>query len=328
MQTNPFPERLDRFRNLMSQQGLDAFLVTVPENRYYLSGFEAEDLLLTESSGCLMVTHTAKYLLTDPRYEEAARVEAPDFELAVYSTGLKQLLPEIFSRIKPERLGLEEHFLTLKRFREVEEALSKVSPSSRIVSSEDLVERLRIVKDAAEIEQIRNSVRLNLYFIRGVQSTLEPLRFLRFLSSKIKSLFFHQGFLCANSRISIGIMAMMCPITYKWLGSPLPREEKKRRKQFYLATVLFLDAFWIKVFHLSCPSIFIPQASAGFCLLRLYVVGCSCGKVGSLSKCVFIFLVLGCFFSISYFSVHSFHLVIVVVASESDVAYVFGSVVL
>jgi len=174
MQTNPFPERLDRFRTLMSRQELDVFLVAVPENRYYLSGFEAEDLLLTESSGYLLVTQTAKYLLTDSRYEEAARLEAPDFELAVYSTGLKQLLPELLSRIKPESLGLEEHFLTLKRFKEVEEALAKASPSARIVSSEDLVERLRIVKDEAEIEQIRKSVRLTEKALHTAWNALAP----------------------------------------------------------------------------------------------------------------------------------------------------------
>jgi len=174
MQTNPFPERLDRFRALMSRQGLDAFLVAVPENRYYLSGFEAEDLLLTESSGYLIVTQSAKYLLTDSRYEEAAKAEAPDFELAVYSTGLKQLLPEMFSQIKPERLGVEEHFLTLKRFREVEEALSKAAPSAGIVFCEDLVERLRIVKDAAEIEQIRKSVRLSEKALRAAWTALAP----------------------------------------------------------------------------------------------------------------------------------------------------------
>ena len=56
MQNNPFSERLERFRSLMLQEELDTFLVSVPENRYYLSGFEAEDLLLTESSGCLLIT--------------------------------------------------------------------------------------------------------------------------------------------------------------------------------------------------------------------------------------------------------------------------------
>src|SRR5271157_4099112 len=105
MQTNPFSERLESFRGLMLQTNIDAFLVHVPENRYYLSGFEAEDLLLTESSGCLLITQTAQYLLTDPRYQEAAKEEAPDFELAVYSTGIRQLLPNLFSELECERLG-------------------------------------------------------------------------------------------------------------------------------------------------------------------------------------------------------------------------------
>jgi Xaa-Pro aminopeptidase len=173
-QTNRFTERLDRFRALMSTQGLDVFLVAVPENRYYLSGFAAEDLLLTESSGYLIVTQTAKYLLTDSRYEEAAKLEAPDFELAVYSTGLKQLLPELFSRLRPERLGLEEDFLTLKRFKEIKEALSSVCPAAKIVLSEDLVERLRIVKDAAEIEQIRKSVWLTEKALHTAWNDLAP----------------------------------------------------------------------------------------------------------------------------------------------------------
>ncbi len=128
MQTNPFSERLESFRSLMQQQDLDAFLVAVPENRYYLSGFEAEDLLLTESSGCLLITGMEKYLLTDSRYEEAARQEARDFKLAIYSTGLKQLLPDLLLELKTERLGVEAHFLTLKKFKEVEEALSKARP--------------------------------------------------------------------------------------------------------------------------------------------------------------------------------------------------------
>ena len=49
MQKNPFSERLERFRSLMVQQELDTFLVSVPENRYYLSGFEAEESYSVDS---------------------------------------------------------------------------------------------------------------------------------------------------------------------------------------------------------------------------------------------------------------------------------------
>ena len=176
MQTNPFSERLDRFRSLMLQQELDTFLVAVPENRYYLSGFEAEDLLLTESSGCLLITRTEKYLLTDPRYEEAARREAQDFKFAVYSTGLKQLLPDLLLELKSERLGVEAHFLTLKRFKEVEEALFKARPTAEIIATEDLVERLRIIKDDTEIEKIIKSIRLTERALHAVWNALSPGR--------------------------------------------------------------------------------------------------------------------------------------------------------
>src|SRR5690242_13425185 len=103
----PFGSRLSKFRDLIREQELDAFLVAVPENRYYLSGYEAEDLQLTESSGYLLITGSKQYLLTDPRYEEAAAQEAPGFELAIYNQGVAQVLPDLFAGLGIKRLGGE-----------------------------------------------------------------------------------------------------------------------------------------------------------------------------------------------------------------------------
>src|SRR5574341_548452 len=58
MMFEPFAGRLQRFRKLMEEKGVDVFLVAVPQNRYYISGFEADDLLPTESSGYLLITHS------------------------------------------------------------------------------------------------------------------------------------------------------------------------------------------------------------------------------------------------------------------------------
>lgn len=176
MPTNPFAERLTRFRDIMFKEGLDAFFVAVPENRYYLSGFEAEDLLLTESSGYLLVTPSEKYLLTDSRYEEQAKQEAPDFEISIYTQKLKQHLPELFSELKPERLGVEAHFLTLKTFRDVEEALSLARPAAKAVATEDLIERLRVIKDDFEVELIRKSQKLTEEALNQAWGVLAPGR--------------------------------------------------------------------------------------------------------------------------------------------------------
>ncbi|MHC1727701.1 MAG: M24 family metallopeptidase [Syntrophobacteraceae bacterium] len=174
MPNDIFSQRTESFRRILSQKNLDAFLVAVPENRFYLSGFEAEDLQLTESSGCLFLTGDSKYLLTDPRYEEAAKQEAPDFEIVIYTAGLAQLLPELLSGLEIERLGVEAHFLTHKRFKEIQEALAKAHPSAVVVATEDLVEGLRVVKDEAEIEQIRASIRLTEKALHAVWKALAP----------------------------------------------------------------------------------------------------------------------------------------------------------
>ncbi len=68
--------RLAALREVLASQGLEALLVTNPDNRYYLSGFTARDDLPNESSGTLLITRDRALLFTDFRYLEWARAEA------------------------------------------------------------------------------------------------------------------------------------------------------------------------------------------------------------------------------------------------------------
>lgn len=176
MEKSVFLARLERFRMTMEEQELDAFLVSVPENRYYLSGYEADDLLLTESSGFLFITPNKQLLLTDFRYEEAARLEATAYEAHIYKEGLETLLPELFASTAITRLGLEGHYCTLHRYQQVERALLAVRPQARVVAVENAVEGMRIIKDTQEIEQIRASLRLTERILADVWQSLTPGR--------------------------------------------------------------------------------------------------------------------------------------------------------
>lgn len=176
MASSPCMERLARFRSLMEQEGLDAFLVAVPENRRYLSGYRAEDLLLTESSGYLLVSRSSQFLLTDFRYQESAREEAPDFDCVVYTVGFGQVLPELFSSLKVNRVGFEKDFLTYQRFLEMGEALRSARPSAELLPCEDLVQKLRIIKDAEEIRRIKASLALTERVLAMVWENLRPGR--------------------------------------------------------------------------------------------------------------------------------------------------------
>jgi len=174
MSESMFDVRLERFRKLCGEEGLDAFLVANPENRYYLSGYEADDMHLTESSGFLLITPDRQYLLTDPRYEEAARKEAPGFSVRIYTQGLSQVLAELLPEMRPERLGVESSYLTWSRYKDVEEQLRKANPSAVVLGFEGLAERLRVIKEPMEIEWIKASLRLTEDALVAVWTQLEP----------------------------------------------------------------------------------------------------------------------------------------------------------
>lgn len=158
MNWDTFENRLGRFRTILLEQGLDAFLVAVAENRYYLSGFRAEDLHVTESSGYLLISGTNQFLLTDFRYEEQARREAFGYEIVIYKEGFSQVLPELFSMMGIERLGVEAHYLTFQKYQEIRKALEETRPQAELAPTEGLVEELRVVKEPAEIDKIRASL--------------------------------------------------------------------------------------------------------------------------------------------------------------------------
>ncbi len=171
---NAVAARLQKFRGLMRADKLDAFLVAVPENRYYLSGYQAEDMNLVESSGYLLISEARQLLLTDFRYQEEAKQESPEFELVIYKEGLRQVLPELFTSLKVERLGVEGHYCTHSLYQDVEEALKEAVPTAMTISFEGLVEGLRVVKEPEEVDRIKDSLALTEKTLAGVWDILKP----------------------------------------------------------------------------------------------------------------------------------------------------------
>lgn len=62
-------ETMHALRSWMREQGLDAFLVTHPQNRSYLSGWLNDD---AEGAGSLLIGPQEQILLTNPLYAEVA----------------------------------------------------------------------------------------------------------------------------------------------------------------------------------------------------------------------------------------------------------------
>lgn len=132
----------------MAAKDIEAFILTKPENIFYLSGFSGGD------DARLVVAPDRQYLLTDSRYWEQAEKESPDWELVKETApGFSGLAP---ITAKMSRIGVESHHITLQEYRELQTRLgSELLPVSR------LVEDLRVVKDESELQKLRESARIS-----------------------------------------------------------------------------------------------------------------------------------------------------------------------
>jgi Xaa-Pro aminopeptidase len=125
---------------------VDALLVTSPVNVRYLTGF-------TGSNAQLLIGPAVELFLTDGRYTERSRHEAPDVDRCTYERSYLDELARRFSDGAIGRLGLEAGAMTVAGRAKLEAAL----PDVETVPLEDPVEAARVVKDDEERELLRRA---------------------------------------------------------------------------------------------------------------------------------------------------------------------------
>ena len=126
--------------------GVDALFVTRPVNVRYLTGF-------TGSNAQALVTPATTLFLTDGRYTEQSRREAPDVERVTYEPNYRAELPGHIAAGGIARLGFEAEDLTVADHGTLAAALDGVE----LVAVTGAVEALRAVKDDEERELIRRA---------------------------------------------------------------------------------------------------------------------------------------------------------------------------
>jgi Xaa-Pro aminopeptidase len=169
-----FEERVRKFRLQMKDASIDTAWIVQPENRRYLSGYEAQDAQLTESSGSLLINKEMAILVTDSRYTTEAEKEAPGFEVYTFKTGLVEELPGLLERMGTRALGFEENHVTWGLHRELEEKIKEHSLPVNMVALDGLVEIMREVKEPIELEAIGASANLISGVLEAIISEIRP----------------------------------------------------------------------------------------------------------------------------------------------------------
>ncbi|MFD0671411.1 M24 family metallopeptidase [Cohnella sp. GCM10027633] len=155
--------RISRLRKAVAAAGLDAMLVTHGPNRRYVSGF-------TGSSGYAIVTGEDAILLTDFRYEAQATEQAAACTVKLHGVDPLESIAEHVRRLGIGSLGIEGRHVSVVQA----DALRKALVSTECVPTEEVVERLRNVKDAEEVLMLREAARIADEAFSGVLGLIRP----------------------------------------------------------------------------------------------------------------------------------------------------------
>src|SRR6266511_1550268 len=158
-------ERHAALAAMLEAEGLDALLVTSRSNIRYLTGFSG-------SAGVTVATRGELLLVTDYRYDEQARQECGAVaRVAIEGTSVwDRLLKELPTLGTLGLIGFEAHALSVK---EADRFSNGPGTSWRWKPAGELVERLRVRKDAGEVAAIRAAATVAT---AGLRETLAEVR--------------------------------------------------------------------------------------------------------------------------------------------------------
>lgn len=147
--------RIQQLRKLLDKENLDAVLISTLPNITYLSsfsGFTTED-----RDAYLLITKKKQYIFTHPIYREVAQKDFSDFILVEYrrNNPFHKAVKSIIEKEKITSLGFEAFDLTVNDYDVLTQEVNK-----KLLKSVNLIEKLRVIKDAEEIQKIKNACKL------------------------------------------------------------------------------------------------------------------------------------------------------------------------
>ncbi|MBI5892497.1 MAG: aminopeptidase P family protein [Deltaproteobacteria bacterium] len=140
--------RLKRLQYNLLEWKIDAALITSFENIRYISGF-------TGSSAVVIAAQNKVFFLTDSRYITQAHDEVEGFKIIEYKKQIDEVV-SLLKKIKAKDIGFEGNNINYDYYKKLKNFLA----NRRIFSLTEKLNAIRIKKDAAEIEIIRQAAKI------------------------------------------------------------------------------------------------------------------------------------------------------------------------
>lgn len=149
MENSYYSNRIERLSQRMLESNVDAFFTLAAPSMRYLTGFTGEE-------GYLLALRDGLHLIVDGRFTTQAREECPWLDVVEYSGHFTRGLAPLLVAGHVHWLGFEKERVSFVQVEQMRSAF----PSVTMVPTEDVVEGMRIVKDARELEMMRAAGRV------------------------------------------------------------------------------------------------------------------------------------------------------------------------
>jgi Xaa-Pro aminopeptidase len=151
--TETATSRADRVAAELDERGLDALLVTELVNVRWLTGFTGSNALALVGTP----PDSARRFVTDFRYLTQSDEQVPSAWTREIATDLLERIASSLSADRALKLGIDDEHMPVKQYARLRDLVPDVV---ELAPAGGLIERLRLVKDAEELERIRAASRL------------------------------------------------------------------------------------------------------------------------------------------------------------------------
>lgn len=156
-------KRLTGLRKQLTENQVDAVLITSPSNRRYITGF-------TGSAGYALITKNEAVFITDFRYITQAGKQAHLFEIVQHDGIIVDAVKDQLERFNVKTLGFEQDFVTYSLFKQFTDKFDGVD----LLPLSQVVEKLRLVKDEEELMLVKKAAEIADKAFAYLLTTIKP----------------------------------------------------------------------------------------------------------------------------------------------------------
>ena len=141
--------RLQRCRAEMRRQQVSAYLITSRMDQIYLTGFDGED-------GGAIITASGVHIITDGRFEETFRRQAPWAKKYMRLGTLPEAVAKVCRKLRLARLCFQPDQVSV----DLHGALRKACRPTKLAPASMIVNTMRRIKDRSELAKLRRAIEI------------------------------------------------------------------------------------------------------------------------------------------------------------------------